>query len=69
MINSICGTANGVLKPRRSKVVVQTKDNSTQSCKINLSEVSDIDLISELRQRGIDVRATKKIVKTEIIDL
>lgn len=69
MINSICGTTNGVLRPRRSKAVVKTINNSTQSCKINLSSVSDADLIAELRSRGIEVRATKKIVKQEIIEL
>lgn len=69
MINSICGTTNGVLQRRGSKVGVKTTDNSSHGYKLDLSTVSDIDLISELRQRGIDVRATKKIVKTEIIEL
>jgi hypothetical protein len=69
MINSICGTVKGVLRPRISKVAVKTTDNSSQGYKLDLSAVSDIDLISELRQRGIDVRATKKVVKTEIIEL
>jgi hypothetical protein len=40
-----------------------------EDCIVDLSTVSDADLISELRQRGIDVRATKKVVKTEIVEL
>lgn len=70
MITSICEYGNKKLQAKKNNVLEEEKEhNHICDYNINISTLSDADLIAELRSRGIEVRATKKIVKTEIIEL
>lgn len=69
MITSICEIVNGQLQLKKNHVIVGDKEIIMEDCIVDLSTVSDADLISELRRRGIEVKATKKVVTTETIEL
>jgi hypothetical protein len=69
MITSICEIVNGKLQLKKNHVIVGDKEIIMEDCIVDLSTVSDADLISELRRRGIEVKATKKVVTTETIEL